>query len=115
VRHVGDPVAVVVAATAAQARDAAEAVAVDYEPLPAVTDLAAALEPGAPVLWPEEAPGNLALDWEAGDRAAVDRLFAQAHRISRVDLVNNRVVPNAMEPRGCIADYDPATGGYTLR
>ncbi|HET6469877.1 MAG TPA: xanthine dehydrogenase family protein molybdopterin-binding subunit [Geminicoccaceae bacterium] len=114
VRFVGDPVAVVVAETMAQARDAAEAVEVEYEPLPAVTDLSAALAPGAPQLWPE-APGNLALDWEAGDRAAVDRLFASAHRITSLELVNNRLVPSPLEPRGCLAEHDPATGGFTLR
>ncbi len=114
VRHVGDPVALVVAETMAQARDAAEAVEVTYAPRPAVTDPVAALRPGAPELWPE-APGNLALDWEAGDAAAVDRLLAAAHHVTRVELVNNRVVPNPLEPRGCIATYDAATQSYTLR
>ena len=105
VRHVGDPLAIVVAETASQALDAAEAVEVDYRALPAVTELSLALQAGAPQVWPE-APGNLALDWEAGDAAAVDRLFAAAQRITRVDLVNNRVVPNPLEPRGCLAEYD---------
>ena len=114
VRHVGDPVALVVAESLAQARDAAEAVAVSYAPLPAITDPVAALRPGAPELWPE-APGNLALDWEAGDAAAVARLFAAAQHVTRVDLVNNRVVPNPLEPRGCIAQYDAPTQSYTLR
>lgn len=114
VRHVGDPVALVVAETVAEARDAAETVEVAYRPRPAVTDPVAALRPDAPELWPE-APGNLALDWEAGDAAAVDRLLAAAHHVARVELVNNRVVPNPLEPRGCIATYDAATGSYTLR
>jgi carbon-monoxide dehydrogenase large subunit len=114
IRHVGEPVACVVAETPAQARDAAEAVTVDYAPLPAITDLARALEAGAPRLW-DEAPGNLALDWEAGDGAAVDRIMAGAARVTTLDLVNNRVVANPLEPRGCLAEHDPATGRYTLR
>jgi carbon-monoxide dehydrogenase large subunit len=114
VRHVGDPVACVVAGTPAEARDAAEAVLVDYEPLPAITDLARAFEPGAPQVWPD-VPGNLALDWEGGDAAAVDRLLAGAARVVGVELVNNRLVPNAMEPRGCLALFDEASGRYTLR
>ena len=114
VRHVGDPVACVVAATLAEAREAAEAVEVDYAALAAVSDPVRALEPGAPQLWPD-APGNLALDWEAGEREAVDRLLAGAVRVTVVDLVNNRVVPNAMEPRGCLGEFDQASGRYTLR
>lgn len=114
VRHVGEPVACVVAETPAHARDAAEAVEVTYAPLPAVTDLARALAPGEPRLW-AEAPDNLALDWEAGDRAAVDRIFAGADRVTTLDLVNNRVVANPLEPRGCLAEFDPATGRHTLR
>src|SRR5205807_4532481 len=81
VRHVGDTVAIVIAESAAAARDAAELIAVDYEPLPAVVEAARALEPGMPVVWPEESerhPGNLCFDWEAGDRAAVDRAAASA-------------------------------------
>lgn len=114
VRHVGDPVVCVVAGTLAQAREAAEAVEIDYAPLAAVSEPARALAPGAPQVWPD-APGNVALEWEAGDRAAVDRVLAGAHHISTVDLVNNRVVPNAMEPRGCLALHDAETGRYTLR
>ena len=114
VRHVGDPVACVVAATLPEAREAAEAVEVDYAPLSAASDPVRALEPGAPQLWPD-APGNLALDWESGDREAVDRLLAGAARVTVVDLVNNRVVPNAMEPRGCLGEFDGASGRYTLR
>jgi carbon-monoxide dehydrogenase large subunit len=114
VRHVGDPIAIVVAESLDQARDAAEAIAIEYEPLPAVTDLAHALDQGMPQVWPD-APRNLALDWEAGDRAGVDRLFAAAHRISTVELVNNRVVPSPMEPRGCLAEYDAGSDSYTFR
>ena len=114
VRHVGDPVACVVAATLPEAREAAEAVEVDYAPLSAASDPVRALEPGAPQLWPD-APGNLALDWESGDREAVDRLLAGAARVTVVDLVNNRVVPNAMEPRALLGEFDEASGRYTLR
>ena len=114
VRHVGDPLAIVVALSRAEAEEAAAAVAVEYRSLPAVTGAVAALEDGAPVVWPEAA-GNLALDWEAGDAAAVDRLLAEAHHVTRVRLVNNRLVPNPLEPRACIALHDPATGGFTLR
>jgi aerobic carbon-monoxide dehydrogenase large subunit len=115
VRHVGDPVACVVAESVAAAREGAEAVEIDYAPLPAVSDPVRALAPGAPRLW-EEVPGNLALDWEAGDGAAVDRVFAEPGvRVTTVDLVNNRLVANAMEPRGCLAEHDPADGRYTLR
>src|SRR6266513_1136244 len=87
VRHVGDTVAMVVAETAAAARDAAELIAVGYEPLPAVVDTAHALDPGQPTVW-EEAPANLCFDWEVGDRAAVERAMAGArHRIA-LELVN---------------------------
>ena len=113
VRHVGDTVAMVVAETAAVARDAAELIAVDYEPLPAVVDTARALDPGQPQVW-DEAPGNLCFDWETGDGAAVERAMTAArHRIS-LDLVNNRVVVNSMEPRGAVGEYDPGDETYTL-
>jgi carbon-monoxide dehydrogenase large subunit len=113
VRHVGDTVAMVVAETAALARDAAEQIAVDYETLPAVADTRGALQPGAPQVW-DEAAGNLSFDWEVGDAAAVGRAAAQArHRVS-LTLVNNRVVVNSMEPRGAIGEYDAGEGCYTL-
>jgi carbon-monoxide dehydrogenase large subunit len=114
VRHVGDPLAIVVAEASTQAEEAAALVEVRYRPLPAVTEATLALQDGAPIVWPEAA-GNLALDWEAGDAAAVDRLLAEAHHVTRVRLVNNRLVPNPLEPRGCIAEHDPLTGGFTLR
>ncbi|MBW8268809.1 xanthine dehydrogenase family protein molybdopterin-binding subunit [Caldovatus aquaticus] len=113
VRHVGDPVAVVVAETRAQARDAAEAIAVDYEVLPAAVNMAQALAPGAPQLH-EGAPGNLCYDWHIGDKAVVDAAFARAHKVARLELVNNRLIPNAMEPRAAIGEYDRGTGDYTL-
>jgi carbon-monoxide dehydrogenase large subunit len=113
VRHVGDTLAMVVAESAAGARDAAELIAVDYEPLPAVVDTAHALDPGQPQVW-DEAPGNLCFDWETGDRAAVERAMAGArHRIS-LELVNNRIVVNSMEPRGALGEYDPGEDSYTL-
>jgi carbon-monoxide dehydrogenase large subunit len=113
VRHVGDTVAMVVAETAAAARDAAELVEVEYDPLPAVVDTGRALDPGQPLVW-DEAPGNLCFDWEIGDRAAVERAAAGArHRIT-LALVNNRIVVNSMEPRGAVGEYDPGEETYTL-
>jgi carbon-monoxide dehydrogenase large subunit len=110
-RHVGDPVAVIVADSLAAARDASELLRVDYTVLPAVTDPADALKPGAPKVW--EA-GNLCYDWQLGDAAAVDAALAGASHVARLDLVNNRLVPNAMEPRAAIGEYDRATQEYTL-
>src|SRR5262245_17307457 len=113
VRHVGDTVAMVVAESAAAARDAAELITVDYQPLPAVIDTRHALDPAQPQVW-AEAPGNLCFDWEVGDRGAVERAMAAArHRIA-LELVNNRVVVNSMEPRGAIGEYDPGEDAYTL-
>jgi carbon-monoxide dehydrogenase large subunit len=113
VRHVGDPVAVVIADTFAQARDASEQIAVDYAIEAAVTDPAEAVAAGAPQVWPE-IPGNVCYDWHLGDPAAVDAALAKAARIVKLDLVNNRLVPNAMEPRAAIGDFDRATGEHTL-
>jgi aerobic carbon-monoxide dehydrogenase large subunit len=113
VRHVGDPVAVVIAETLAQAREAAEQLGVDYVEEPSVVDPAEALKPGAPQVF-AEAPGNLCYDWHLGDLTAVDAAFAKAARVVKLDLVNNRLVPNAMEPRAAIGEYDRATGDYTL-
>ncbi len=113
VRHVGQAVAVVIAATRAQARDAADAVEVDYEPLPAVVDALEALKEGAPQLH-EEAPGNLIYDWEIGDAAATDAAFASAAHVTKMEIRNNRLVPNPMEPRAALARYDEADEHYTL-
>ncbi|HTZ80034.1 MAG TPA: xanthine dehydrogenase family protein molybdopterin-binding subunit [Stellaceae bacterium] len=115
VRHVGQPVALVVAETLNQARDAAEAIDVDYEPLPSVVDSRAAIAPGAPQLF-DHIPGNVVFDWdnEAGDAAAVEAAFAQAARVSSIEVVNNRLVANSMEARNAIADYDPAGDRSTL-
>ncbi len=113
VRHVGDPVAFVVADTQAEARDAAEAIEVDYDTLPAITDGAAALAPGAPQLWPE-APGNLSYRFQKGDAAAVEAAFARSDIVVSLDLVNNRVTAAPMEPRGAIGTHDAATGSFLL-
>jgi aerobic carbon-monoxide dehydrogenase large subunit len=113
VRYVGDHVAVVIAETYAQAKDAAEAVAVDYDLLPAVADGAAALRPGAPLVH-DEVGRNLVFDWELGDKAKTEAAFKQAAHVTRITLTNNRLIPNAMEPRAAIGDYDSGTGIHTL-
>ena len=112
VRHVGEPVAFVVAATPAQARDAAELVQVDYEPLPAVTDATAAMRADAPLLH-DAAPGNICFRFARGDAAAVRDAFAGAAHVIKLDLVNNRLIGAAMEPRALIADGG-ASGKLTL-
>jgi carbon-monoxide dehydrogenase large subunit len=113
VRHVGDPIALVVAATKQQAKDAAEAIVLDIESLPAVASLGAALAPGAPLVH-DEAAGNICFDWQIGDAAAVAVGFAKAHKIVKLDLINNRLIANAMEPRAAIGEYDVSSGEYTL-
>ena len=113
VRHVGDPVAVVIADSKTQARDAAEAIVVDYAPLPGVSGTEAALAPDAPQVH-DGAPGNLCYDWHIGDKAATDAAFAGAARVVKFATTNNRLVPNAMEPRAAIGDYDSMSGDYTL-
>jgi carbon-monoxide dehydrogenase large subunit len=105
VRHVGDPVALVVAHTRQAARDAAELVEVDYEPLPAVVDATAALAPGAPLLWPQ-APGNLAFRFRKGDPEAVRKAMEAAAVVVQAELVNNRVVAAPIEPRAAIGRHD---------
>ena len=114
VRFAGEPVALIVAETHAQALDAAELVAVDYTALAAVTTASAARAPGAPVL-SEEVPGNVCLDWRTGDAAGADKAFQQATHVVRLQLDNHRIVMNPMEPRGGVGSFDPATGRYTLR
>jgi carbon-monoxide dehydrogenase large subunit len=113
VRHVGDPVAVVVAETKQQARDAGEAIAVDYAPLPAAATMEQAVASGAPLLH-EGAPGNLCYDWHIGDKAAQEAAFARAHKVVAFETTNNRLVPNAMEPRAAIGEWDAQSGDYTL-
>ncbi|HUK59189.1 MAG TPA: molybdopterin cofactor-binding domain-containing protein, partial [Stellaceae bacterium] len=113
VRHVGDPVAVVIAETHEQASDAAEAVKVDYRVLPAAVTVDNAAKPGAPLVY-DNVPGNICYDWAIGDNAAADAAFAKAAHVTKLDLVNNRLVPNAMEPRAYIGEFERATGEYTL-
>ncbi len=112
VRYVGDAVVVVVADTKGQARDAAEAVSITYNELPAVIEAVDALKKGAPQLHPE-AEGNLIFDWEIGDAKATDEALAKAAHITKMRIVNNRLVPNAMEPRAALGVYDKAEDHYT--
>jgi len=120
VMHIGEPIAMVVAETAAAAQDAAESVTVEYEELTPVTDAREALRNGAPQLWPQAA-GNIAVDWpgpnpnpEANSKA-VDEAFAAAKFVAKVAFMNQRMLTNSMEPRGATASYDPATDTYTTR
>ena len=119
--HVGQPVAMVVAETPAQAADAAERVSVGYEERPAVADVRDANEPGAPQVWPE-APGNLALDWpgpapdpDGSNAREIERIFASAAHLARVSLVNQRVIVASLETRGATASYDAQADAFTLR
>ncbi len=113
VRYVGDAVAVVIAESQAQARRAAEAVNVDYEVLPAVSSAVDALAEGAPQIH-DNAPGNLIYDWEIGDAAATDAAIAGAAHVTEMEVTNNRLAPNAMEPRAAIATYNAVEDHYTL-
>jgi len=113
VRHVGDPVAFIVADTAQAARDGAEQIVVDYDILPAVIDMATATNPGAAQVWPQAA-NNVVFDWEIGDKAATDAMFAKSAHVTRLTVVNNRIVVSSLETRGAIADFDSATGRWTL-
>jgi carbon-monoxide dehydrogenase large subunit len=114
VRYVGDPVAFVVAGTLAQARDAAEAVVLDIEPLPAVTSAEEASRPGAPQLY-DHIPNNVALDYHYGDTAKVEAAFASAAHVTKLDITNTRVAVVAMEPRAALASYDKASERYTIQ
>ncbi|MDE2606493.1 MAG: xanthine dehydrogenase family protein molybdopterin-binding subunit [Burkholderiales bacterium] len=111
VRYVGDQVAMVVADTLEQARNAAEAVEVEYDPLPAVVDVRDAAKATA---LHDIAPDNHVYKWAIGDKAQVDAVFAKAAKVTRLDLTNNRLVPNAIEPRSAIGSYNRATDEYTL-
>ena len=115
VRHLGQPVALVVAETLAQAQDAAEAIEIDYEALPAVTDARAAMKQGAPQLF-DGIPNNIVFDWDndTSDFAATDAAFAKAAHVTTLEMVNNRVVVNSMEPRNAIGDWDAAAGRPVL-
>jgi len=111
VRHVGDPVAFIVAETHQAARDAAEAVFIEYEILPSVTDLGATLDAGSPAVW-DSVPGNMAFDWEVGDRARVDGLFDSAAHVTRLTVVNNRIIVASLEARAATAQFED--GRFTL-
>jgi len=113
VRYVGDAVACVIAETVAQAKDAAEAVVLDFEPLPAVLTPADAVKHGAPLLF-DAVPNNIALDYHYGDTAKVAEAFAKAKHVTRLTTSNQRMVVNAMEPRAAIGEYDTASGKWTL-
>ncbi|MGO8955116.1 MAG: xanthine dehydrogenase family protein molybdopterin-binding subunit [Rhodomicrobium sp.] len=112
VRHVGDPIVAVIAESLEQAKNAAELVTLDLQELPAAVDMKRALSGGPAVH--SEAPDNLCFDWELGDKAATDAAFAHSAHVTKIDLVNNRLVPNAMEPRAAIGHYELASGDYTL-
>ncbi len=111
--HVGDPVAVVIAETLAQAKDAAEKVDVDYEVLPAAADPAQAQAAGAAQIH-EVAPKNTIYQWHLGDKGKTDAAFQSAAHVTKLEIVNNRLVPNAIEPRAAIGEYDSGTGHFTL-
>ncbi len=113
VRYVGDHVAVVVAETLAIAKDAAEKIVVDYQVLAPVVDMNAAVKKGAPVIH-DVAPDNVVYDWHLGDKAAADAAFAKAKHVTKIDLVNNRLVPNPMETRAAIGEYDGGSESFTL-
>jgi carbon-monoxide dehydrogenase large subunit len=114
VRYVGDPIAFVVAETLVQARDAAEAVEVDIDPLPAVTDPEEAAQSGAPQLY-DHIPNNVALDYHFGDAAKVEAAFNSAAHVTKLDIVNTRVAVVAMEPRAALASYDKTSERFTIQ
>jgi carbon-monoxide dehydrogenase large subunit len=113
VRYVGDAVGFVVAESLGQARNAADALVVDYNVFPAVVGVADALKPDAALVY-DDVPSNLCCDWDLGDKAATEAAFNKAAHIARINLVNNRLVGNPMEPRAAIAEFHPETGHYTL-
>jgi carbon-monoxide dehydrogenase large subunit len=113
VRHVGDGVAVVIAENRYAAQDAADAVQVDYTPLPAVVDAKKAVDPSAPQLH-DEIPNNTSFYWALGDRTEIDRVFAAADHVVELDLINQRLIPNAMEPRACVAQYSDFSEEMTI-
>ncbi len=113
VRHVGDPVAVVIAASKQEAKNAAELLVIDYDNMPGIASVRDAIAPGAPLVH-DEVPGNVCFDWHIGDKAIVDQAFAHAAHVVELDLTNNRLVPNAMEPRAAIGEFDRSSGEFTL-
>jgi carbon-monoxide dehydrogenase large subunit len=112
VRHAGDPVAFIVADTIEAARDGAEAIAIEYDVLPSITDLGAALDAGVPQVW-AQAPGNKVFDWEIGQKDLTEELFAKAAHVTRLTVVNNRIVVSSMEARAALAVFED--GRFTLR
>ncbi|MEP0324970.1 xanthine dehydrogenase family protein molybdopterin-binding subunit [Bauldia litoralis] len=113
VRHVGDPILFIVADTVEQAKMASESVEIDYDPLPAVADLRRAVEDDAPLVWPEHGT-NVAFTCSRGAKGATDAAFLRAAKVTRMEIVNNRLVSNYMETRGIVAEYDGANDRYTL-
>lgn len=113
VRHVGDGVAAVVAEDPYIAHDALDLIEVEYEPLPAVVDARAAVEEGAPLVH-EDVPNNVSYTWALGDKEACDRAFAEADHVVELELVNQRLIPNAIEPRAAVAQWNPVTEEMTL-
>jgi carbon-monoxide dehydrogenase large subunit len=113
VRYVGDHVAMVIAETLEEARNAAELVEVDYDVLPAVADVRDSMKEGAPLIH-DQAAGNHCYKWAIGDKAAVDEAFKSAAHVTKIDITNNRLIPNAMEPRAAIGCYSRASDEYTL-
>jgi aerobic carbon-monoxide dehydrogenase large subunit len=113
VRHVGDPVAFVVAETVEAARQACELIEIEYDILPSVSELSTAAEPGAPTIWPQ-ATDNIALQYQLGDGEAVTEAFERAAHVVTCRLVNNRIVAAALEPRAALGRFDPETGRYRL-
>jgi carbon-monoxide dehydrogenase large subunit len=114
VRHVGDPIAAVVADTLSHARDAAELITLDLEEMPAHVDMKKATTVGGALPVHDEAVDNICFDWELGDKAATDAAFSRAAHVTKIDLINNRLVPNAIEPRAAIGHYDIGRDEYTL-
>jgi len=113
VRHVGDPIAVVIAESRQAAKDAAEKLVIDLTDLPASASIRAAIAPGAAPVH-DDVAGNICYDWHLGDKDATDAAFAGAHKVVRLELENNRLIPNAMEPRAAIGDFDTSSGDFTL-
>jgi hypothetical protein len=113
VRYVGEQIALVVAESAVQARDAGEMIEVDYEALPAVVDVRQAVQSGAPTVH-DEAADNVCYVWALGDKAATDATFKHAAHVTTLEFINNRLIPNALEPRACNAAYTRADDSYTL-
>lgn len=113
VRHAGNAIVAVIAETEMQARDAAELVMIDFDELPVIVDTEAAADPSSPVIW-EENGSNVAYDWGKGDEGATDEALSGAHHVTKLKLINNRIVVNAMEPRAALAAYDKESDRYTL-